>query len=215
MQPFAIGIPTINQKDSLVPILEHYLKDYPGIPIVVLDNGNQDLPLMEGIHIHESFQNKGVAGSWNYLLYNIYKDHSDTAIILNDDIYLGRPARMKQLLSLTRHGFLLNLEHSYAFLLTKYCFYRVGEFDEAFYPAYYEDNDYAYRYSLLYHTSPKRTVLLEPQFARNSASIASNPRLNDRFAANRQRYIEKWGGLPGHERYTTPFNKPKEATSDF
>jgi hypothetical protein len=40
---FAIGIPTLNRADLLVPSLLKYINDFPGVKIFVLDNGNQDI----------------------------------------------------------------------------------------------------------------------------------------------------------------------------
>ena len=39
---FAIGIPTYNRADLLLPALMFYAHDYPNTKILVIDNGNQD-----------------------------------------------------------------------------------------------------------------------------------------------------------------------------
>lgn len=91
---------------------------------------------------------------------------------------------------------------------------RVGLFDEwTFFPAYFEDNDYAYRMRL---HGIARTVIHVPVYHGNdegpehgSLTIRSDGayrEANDRtFAENKQRYGEKWGGQPGGEEYTTPW----------
>jgi GT2 family glycosyltransferase len=91
---------------------------------------------------------------------------------------------------------------------------KVGLFDEwTFFPAYFEDNDYAYRMSLngieqvvidaeVYHGDDRG-----PEHA--SATIRSSGRYreaNDRsFVENERRYINKWGGLPRQETYDRPW----------
>jgi hypothetical protein len=51
------------------------------------------------------------------------------------------------------------------------------------------------------------TAILNPVIYRNSMTIAKDPTLNSRFLEYRQNYIDKWGGLPNEETFTTPFNK--------
>ncbi len=91
----------------------------------------------------------------------------------------------------------------------------VGLFDEwTYYPAYYEDNDFAYRMKLL---GLEQTVLPvtvmhgEADGPENaSATIRSDPRYREAngrsFMENQRRYIEKWGGLPRHEVFTRPWD---------
>lgn len=85
---------------------------------------------------------------------------------------------------------------------------RIGPFDENFSPAYFEDNDYHYRINLAglcafndvsapyYHygsqTQNASDVLpVVPPFA---------------FELNRSYYVSKWGGVPGEEKFTHPYN---------
>ena len=90
---FAIGIPTLNRLDLLFPSLIFYGRDMPNVSIFVLDNGNQQISkkmkLREKICLIEQKSNIGVAASWNVLCKEIYKTY-DNALMLNDDIYLGR-----------------------------------------------------------------------------------------------------------------------------
>jgi hypothetical protein len=51
------------------------------------------------------------------------------------------------------------------------------------------------------------TSFLDPIVYRNSMTIAKDPALNNRFAQNRDRYIDMWGGLPSEEVYLTKFNQ--------
>ena len=76
-------------------------------------------------------------------------------------------------------------------------------FDEAIFPAYFEDNDFYHRFTSRF---PDRYIAelasFEPDVQRNSASCAKDSTLNARFATNRDYYICKWGGPPGEERRT-------------
>ena len=85
---------------------------------------------------------------------------------------------------------------------------KVGLFDEAFYPAYFEDNDYHYRMRLegmkalkvhkaLYFHFGSRTRIMDKEFKEY---------LDVRYAANREYYRSKWGGEPGQEKFKIPFN---------
>lgn len=95
-----------------------------------------------------------------------------------------------------------------AFMLSKACWEDVGEFDELFEPAYFEDNDYHYRMkkleipaivypsAMFYHygSRTQNEALGQP--------IVSGPL----FENNRAFYAKKWGGIPGQETFNTPYN---------
>lgn len=96
------------------------------------------------------------------------------------------------------------------FMINKQCWEKVGEFDEGFAPAYFEDNDYHNRINLagmkaivyppamFYHYGSKTTT----------EGLKPDPETHKRFEANRSYYVGKWGGQPGREGYKTPFNNP-------
>lgn len=95
------------------------------------------------------------------------------------------------------------------FAMTKKCFDKVGKFDENFKPAYFEDNDYAYRMRLsniklctVYHAP---FIHYGSQTIHKDFDIASIN--NVTFSKNHQYFVKKWGGIPDQEVYTTPFNK--------
>lgn len=92
------------------------------------------------------------------------------------------------------------------FMINKMCWEKVGEFDENFKPAYYEDNDYHYRINL---AGLKAIVLPTSMFyhygSRTQLEAIGRPLATG--TSNMQYYIKKWGGLPGREIYKTPFNK--------
>lgn len=216
---FAIGIPTINRADLLQESLEKMQHQFPNTAIYVIDNGNQSFDYDKftkgNIFFIRSEQNLGVSASWNALLDKIYNGTPanytkgcNYALILNDDIFLGRNEKQVMQFIIERDNLTLATTTGTwcAFILSQLVFERVGQFDEAIFPAYFEDNDYAYRLKLegLSHSSHD---FLNPEIYRNSQTIAKDPSLNNNFHTNREYYIKKWGGLPGHETFLFPFNQ--------
>jgi hypothetical protein len=212
---FQIGIPTLNRADLLLPSLDKYAQDFKETKIHVIDNGNQEIKsyveskCYDNIIVYEQPKNLGVAGSWNYLCKLIF-EVEEFALIINDDVYLGydynhvcevlNTFRNRKILCQSHHNFSV-------FLINKPMYEFVGDFDEAFYPAYYEDSDYLYRMKLLDTRQEVRSEL-NPKDALMSQTYEKAPEfVNDSMKLNRQQYINKWGDMPLLERYITPFNK--------
>lgn len=84
---------------------------------------------------------------------------------------------------------------------------KIGYFDEKFFPAYFEDNDYHYRIGLAGLRGVKANCALYFHFGsraiKESVDIKEIADLG--FAANRDYFRRKWGGLPGHETHKVPF----------
>ena len=92
-------------------------------------------------------------------------------------------------------------------LFSKRLFEKVGYIDSAFYPAYFEDNDYARRCQLL--NIPMLRISNAYYFhfwSRTVHEVAEKKKHDKFFRANKEYYINKWGGEPGSEKYTIPFN---------
>jgi GT2 family glycosyltransferase len=206
---FAIGIPTLNRYDLLKPSLEKYVKDFPSTQIFILDNGSQGIAQdfhADQVTVISSTENLGVAKSWNLLCRQIFSC-SDYALILNDDIYLGKTEEQIAglLMDCDDQHFIVGNNHWCAFLLPAATYFEIGAFDENFFPAYFEDNCYAYRLKLAGKLCFK-TSFLDPEIYRNSQTIQKDMSINNRFLLNREYYMKKWGGLPGEETFIIPFN---------
>lgn len=86
---------------------------------------------------------------------------------------------------------------------------RVGIMDaHTFFPIYFDDDDYEYRARLagvewLHHDGGMRHA--GSQTIKDPDHGAANGRT---FPLNRAAYLAKWGGLPGDERFRTPWNVP-------
>jgi GT2 family glycosyltransferase len=97
------------------------------------------------------------------------------------------------------------------FMIDKRFTTLIGDFDERFEPAYFEDADII-----------RRVMLAEQPFLLIKSSVVSHFRsstinslaldhnfteldtINDFIKTNEARYIHKWGGIPGQETFTTP-----------
>lgn len=106
------------------------------------------------------------------------------------------------------------------FLIDRRFVETLGEFDEQFVPAYYEDADMLYRIKLAGQMTLSTFNALYFHLERGtlkgmltegaSAGVAPNEVISelDRFmSVNVDRYIQKWGGRPGDEKFTTPYGR--------
>ena len=101
------------------------------------------------------------------------------------------------------------------FMINKDCYKAVGQFDEGFNPAYFEDNDYHHRIilaglkalncpSALYYHHGSRT---------RTENIVGSVVTDWQFRKNERYYILKWGGSPNKECHSHPFNDPTRQPS--
>lgn len=96
-----------------------------------------------------------------------------------------------------------------AFALTKDTWDKVGEFDELYTPAYFEDNDFHYRMKL---AEIRAIVLPTAMFyhygsrTQNEAAENNMPIVSGGMFENaRGAYVRKWGGKPGEEKWLFPY----------
>lgn len=202
---FAIGIPTLNRADLLLPSLKMYSNDFKE-KIYVIDNGNQGIQSFANVEVITNKQNIGVAASWNVLCDKIFET-ADYALILNDDIYLRKTSlEIEMLINIRSNNFLRATPDWCAFIISKKIYNKVGRFDECFFPAYYEDNSYEYRMKLkgvTMITSPS----LNPFIYNKSKTMDKMPELQELAKNNKQLYIKMWGGEPKKETFKKPYNK--------
>jgi len=153
-----------------------------------------------------------VAQSWNAGI-GMLQDPQDMALVANDDI---KPcARMLEALvaaatdSPTTGLLAPKRECIFScFLMRRWLIDAIGPFDEQFWPAYYEDNDFHRRMRLAGHDEQIVEGVGYEHSGSSTLNMFSSSRLEDhheQFRANRARYMRKWGGLPGQERFTVPY----------
>lgn len=203
-----VGIPTINRADLLNEALANYFEDFKSTEIVICDNGKQEIITRErNFVIYRPEQNLGVSGSWNMIMDYAQKVKGTHVLMLNDDIYLGKSEQeIATIIRLWKPEFLCTELNWCSFILSVDAYQKVGKFDENFFPAYFEDNDY-FRRMLLADVPMIFNPMLNPVTYRNSMTIQKSPELNNGFEKNRQYYISKWGGQPTQEKFNTPFNQ--------
>ena len=216
----ALIVPTLNQPDALVKMLESI--DHSVDHFIIIDNGDvvpglwpsKSLPLelpdgaTDGRVIRLP-HNIGVAASWNLGIK--VTPLAPWWLICNDDIAFGPGdlARLEETVDPRAAGIWYMLGMA-AFAITRHTLNAVGWFDEGVgHPAYNEDLDYGRRIDLA--GLPRIEVGFTGTHV-GSATIHSDPVLrqaNGRtHPGNDRRYAAKWGGAKqGGETFTTPFNR--------
>lgn len=206
-----VCIPTLNSIGTFWKCVDSVLNSSIECNIVVIDNGRYINELRERMVIHRPLSNLGVAGSWNWFIDNVPADR----IITNDDIVFDQYA-IEELCKSNDHRNLIcpvNLGSPFScFLLPDEVVEKVGKFDEWISPryAYFEDNDYSYRMSLLdvgITRAENSTVDHVGSSTIKHFDKLKEKTHHDKFRLARDHYEKKWGGEPGHEKFTRPFNK--------
>jgi GT2 family glycosyltransferase len=209
----------------IVPVLNNFkvfaelmaTVDYPVQPIV-LDNWNR---------------NRGVAGAWNEGMRRSLEIGNQYALISNDDASFtpGSIKKMYDFIKYQSNAVLISPnQNAYDEVEPPrengadfFCFLvdipklieKCGWFDENIYPAYFEDND-MHRRMLL--AGAKSYILPNVQVNHVGSATQNfepgNPVVPPHmFEANRAYFIEKWGGNPGSEQYSHPFNNSEKDVS--
>lgn len=93
------------------------------------------------------------------------------------------------------------------FMLKKETIEKVGYFDEKFYPAYFEDNDYHYRLRLVGLRGVKTDKALFYHYGSRTIKEGQEIKTisNLGYTINCDYYSQKWGGQPGNESFKIPF----------
>lgn len=215
------GIPTLNCYDLLNNLLKS-IESNTVIPdrVIVVDNGRKFRPLETTLNLEIVVPkgNLGVAGSWNRIIeMSFEQDENASVIISNDDLVLGNRAIENMVNSdssfVLTDSSLSGLNMFSLYLIRKACTDKVGMFDSLFYPAYFEDNDFYRRMTLA--EIETYTAKVEVQHIHGGSQTIKKFTPDEMethhrdFRKNQMYYIQKWGGLPHHEKYTIPFNGEK------
>lgn len=190
--------------------------------IIIIDNSSDGAgtlyltPLthkFSNVFILPQMHNMGVAASWNIAMTTI---NTDYMIIANDDIEV-EPYTIERLVEAaikTPNEVFFSGDGSMAnafslFLLTQRGYKAVGPFDEVFYPAYFEDGDYARRMMLKGYVINKVAGATYSHVGSSTIRRYTQTEMqahHESFRGNQAYYIRKWGGLPQQEEFTTIFN---------
>lgn len=168
---------------------------------------------LDGVELVDNTRrNRGVAASWNLGVHHVRGEKLDWLIIMSAACRFGDAGGADFIEHLeATDGAEIAVEadngvgwHLIAF--PRFVLEKVGFFDENFHPAYYEDNDYAYRMRLEFGQSapwPKVGVDVRLEGLQHGRDLAN---VQVDFATLRSYYVRKWGGMPSHEHFTKPFN---------
>lgn len=224
----AYCIPTFNSfercEEAIRSVMRSSLK--PDALIIIDDSGTgasltRLVPVLAEYHnagqtvllwVHE--RRCGVATSWNQFM----RDTAayDRVIIANDDVFVHPDTIQRMMIAADEQPdevFFAGDGHSgntfSFFLLTRKGYDEIGPFDERFFPAYFEDNDYSRRITLAGY----KHVMVDGAIYDHigSSTLKSYSREEEQlhhqqFRANEDYYKYKWGGPPHKELYHLPFN---------
>lgn len=228
--PFLVGIPRCNPPPSLFneTIAALTASTHSPRALLIIDNG--DIPLeplrVEGLHVEvvRPPRNIGCAGGWNQICAWAFNQELPV-VILNDDCAVA-PDTFERLFADSNPAFICARNFS-CFRVDPAIYRSVGCFDEAFYPAYFEDTDYRRRLALagipIEEWSYEEVEIIAPGRTRTPSGIVHGKHAADGsyqgwrgeklawfrncFEANKKHYAAKWGGPPGEETFKVPFNR--------
>jgi GT2 family glycosyltransferase len=145
-------------------------------------------------------RNLGVAAAWNWLMVEAGDAH---VIISNDDTAFAPDtiARLMDAAERTPDAGTVSAidgQKFSLFYLRRMCYDAVGPFDEAFYPAYFEDNDYVQRMTLggWRAIAAPSDVQHQASSTRAAMSEEAQARSHQAFRRCAAYFVAKWGNLP-------------------
>jgi hypothetical protein len=206
-----LGIPTLNRYDLLEGLIASAERGtVRPTEYLIIDNGGKYVPrgsaYMSKIAIQRPGRNIGVSASWNRILRYAH-NRGEGVVISNDDIVLS-PRAFEEIVGLLNTGdFGVVNGLGWALLgQTAACTAKVGYYDENFFPAYYEDCDYDVR---LKRACVARTTIssqVEHVGWATSRALGLGSEHDAWLQKNLAYFCQKWGGAPGSETFTEPFN---------
>jgi GT2 family glycosyltransferase len=199
-----LGIPTMTRFDLLDTCIASALAGTVAPDrVIVVDNSAGQCPRRSDVTYLVPNRNLGVAAAWNLIA-----RHAGQAdlIVSNDDIVFANDTIQAMLDVAHAHeraGIVSPIEGQRfcLFYLRRAAYLDVGPFDETFWPAYFEDNDYHRRLTLNGWESPVAPSGVQHAHSATvkEASAADLELHHARFRANARRYALKHGGMPGQE----------------
>lgn len=221
----------IDMRDKIALIVPVY-KNFEGFTRLMASVDTEVTPVI----IPNYEENKGVSAGWNAGIQRAQEAGCDLSLICNDDVVL-EPGTINKLRQYMYSADLVSavnlrdrivqpsggLEDHPDFS----CFMGwtedylpdgwFGQFDENFTPAYFEDNDMAYRIKL---NKKGRAVCALDAGMYHAGSVTQNwggqqVVTGPMFLKNQQYYVNKWGGTPGNEIFLTPFGDDSKGVNDW
>lgn len=180
--------------------------------------------------IDNTRHNRGVAASWNAGVDLMFEAERDWLVVISAAVRFGRSGGMDFISQLEMEGpddpkadhypdiiprdIVVEADGGLGWHLIAFhrsVFETVGRFDENFFPAYYEDNDMSMRIQHGFGRRTQRPIWTKVPVDATHTMDAHALKLggvNVNLAANRDYFVEKWGGDVGKETFDTPFDVP-------
>ena len=211
-----LGVPVLNREDLAARMVASI--DYPVDELLVVVNAPDKQQTVDRlwaaagangnirtVTFSQPSFNLGCGGSWNHIIR--HRPAGPWWLIVNADIEFA-PGDLERLtLAMHPNPMVATLFEFGAFALNPAAVDKVGWFDENLHPMYFEDNDYKRR--MMLRGVPYLKVDGKTRHD-NSSTINSDQRLalrnQETFGLNAAYYLEKWGGPPGREQFTVPFD---------
>lgn len=219
-ETFCVGIPTLFRHDLLEKCIESILRG-SALPkaIYIIDNTEGTrMAAWKGhpskrVKIIRGTGNIGVAASWN-VLHSLCQPVP--LIIANDDVELGFNLCEKMLADPAEFVSASSIQMFCVFLLRSDARKKVGHFDEEFWPAYHEDNDYGHRMAIaqVVTSCPESDGYRDngPSATKAMFNSGEIDHFNKCFDRCRAYYIRKWGGPPHMETFKVPFGEAPDVS---
>ena len=190
------------------------------------EQGCAEFASCPGVHYRDYGVNRGVSVSWNEGILAAQARGAEVIIVVNDDIAFaaGDIEKIAARAVAHRDSYIISCAGTHlvygrrlpsmgysCFAINPVALEKLGCFDENIFPAYCEDQDYAYRAQLagMHEQNCADTNLTHM----GSASIRSSPLLLGQNAITQGKnlayYRQKWGGMAGAETFRVPFNNPR------
>lgn len=176
------------------------------------------VPTRDIFIVDNTINNRGCSGGWNLGIDKVIAEERDWFIICSPSIRFGEKGGMDFVRALedAPNG-VKGIEASdglgwHLFAIPRDVLQKIGYFDELFYPAYHEDNDYSWRIQVAYGITPADYPIF-PKVETDAtlkevAHGIKNAHISVDFTDLANKYIDKWGGESGSEKYKTPYNDP-------
>lgn len=160
-------------------------------------------------------RNLGVAPSWNIGVRAVIAEQLDWLVIASTSFRFG-PSGGRTFIDALDGCDLPGAQSIYGWhfiAIARPTFETVGEFDEGFWPAYWEETDFLYRMHLAGLASPRDNGRpwchfdVDGDYGRQAATLEDGLAPVNLLAVGMY-YERKWGGPQGEERFTLPFGNP-------
>lgn len=217
------------------------LAQSPKCNVWVIDNASNDGTYewlktkhnVPGLHWWVNMIKKSLSTCWNSGLSRGFAYGYDKILVLNNDVEI-RPDTYSQLYSWDGSFVTAVSVNSKSelrpndppttssphpdfscFMISKHCYNTVGQFDESFYPAYCEDNDYHVRM----HRAGINSVSIDLPYLHHGASTIKNAdpveqaMIRRGHDTNKDRFKAKYGCYPTDPQYADLFKPPKPPKS--